>query len=142
MADSTVTPPTPRQALIARGEQVMVVVLALVLVAGVAYRAIGWWQAGTSPLEAVPPPEGPTYRINVNTADSATLSMVPGIGPTLAKRIVEVRQARPDGQFHSFEELTEVRGIGDKVLARLRPYLTLDGVPGGDEPVQMLPAAP
>ncbi len=139
MVDSTVTPPTPRQALIARGEQAVLVVLALVLVAGVGYRAISWWRVGTGPLEVVPPPEGPTYRVNVNSADSATLSMVPGLGPTLAKRIIEVRDARPDRQFRSLDELKEVRGIGDKVLARLRPYLVLDNAAGAEEPVQMVP---
>jgi hypothetical protein len=143
MADSSVTPPTPRQALIARSEQVLVVLLVLVLMAGVAYRVVGWWRQDTSALEAVPPPEGPIYRINVNTADAGTLSIVPGIGPVLAGRIVEVRQARPGRRFASLDELTQVRGIGEKVLARLRPYLVLDNAAGaGNEPVQMPPPAP
>jgi competence protein ComEA len=140
--DSPVTPPTPRQALIARSEQAMVAVLALLLVAGVAYRVIGWWQQDTSALEAVPPSDGPSYRINVNTADAATLSVVPGVGSVLAQRIVAFRQTRPDKRFKSLDELIEVKGIGEKILAKLRPYLVLDGAPGGgDEPVRMLPAA-
>jgi hypothetical protein len=139
MADPSVAPPTPRQALIARGEQAVVVILIVWLLAGVTYRIVADWGAGS--IEVVPPPDGPTYRINVNAADSATLSMVPGVGPTLARRIIEVRDARPDRRFHSLDDLTAVHGIGEKVLANLKPYLVLYTAAGtGSEPVQMLAA--
>jgi competence ComEA-like helix-hairpin-helix protein len=138
MADPSVAPPTPRQALIARSEQVTVVVLIVLLLAGVTYRIVADWES--EPIEVVPPSDGPTFRINVNTADSGTISMVPGVGPTLARRIIEVRDARPDRRFHSLDELTEVHGIGEKILAKLRPYLVIDNLPGS-EPVQMPPAA-
>ncbi|HEV2105361.1 MAG TPA: helix-hairpin-helix domain-containing protein [Candidatus Eisenbacteria bacterium] len=46
---------------------------------------------------------------------------MPGIGPVLARRIVEHR--REHGPFRSPEELRAVRGIGPKLYARLRPYL-------------------
>jgi competence ComEA-like helix-hairpin-helix protein len=135
MADSAITPPTRREAMIARTEQVALAVLALVLVAGVAWRMIDYWRVGEEPLEIVSPADGPALRINVNVAQWPELSMVPGLGPKLSKAIIAVRDARPGKRFRSLEELKEVRGIGDKMLAKLRPYLVLDETGAEGEPV-------
>ena len=48
--------------------------------------------------------------VNINTADTATLETLPGIGPTIAGRIIEYRQA--NGPFGRIEEIMEVSGIG------------------------------
>ena len=56
--------------------------------------------------------------------DRATASeweRLPGIGPALAQRIVSDRTAR--GPFRSADGLLRVRGIGPKILERIRPYL-------------------
>jgi len=142
MSDPPIIPPTRRQARIARGEQAVIVLLALVLAAGIGYRAVSHWCVGADPIEAVPAIGGPAYRVNVNTADWETLSLVPGLGETLSRRIVEVREAIPGKQFRTLDELQEVRGIGAKTLDRLRPYLTISDAPeAAAEPVEM-PARP
>ena len=56
--------------------------------------------------------------VNINTASSAELEALPGIGPAKAKSIVEYRQK--NGAFKSVEELKNVKGIGDAVLNKLR----------------------
>lgn len=56
-------------------------------------------------------------RIDVNRADEAALQTLPGVGPALARRIVEARKQRP---FATVEELARVRGIGPATVARLR----------------------
>jgi competence protein ComEA len=140
MPDTATPLPPPaarRSGLIARGEQLVLVLLALALVAGIAYRVADRYRLGDEPLEVVPPPDGPTYRVNVNTADWITLAMVPGLGEKLAKRIVETRDARPGKRFDKMEGLKEVRGIADKMLAKLRPYLVLDGAGADGEPVEL-----
>ena len=58
---------------------------------------------------------------SLGTASAAQLEELDGIGPALAKRIVEYRQAH--GGFRSLEELGEVDGIGEKRLAALRKAL-------------------
>lgn len=56
--------------------------------------------------------------IDLNTADLATLDTLPRIGPALAQRIIEWREA--NGRFTSVEDLLAVPGIGDKMLESLR----------------------
>ncbi len=69
-----------------------------------------------------PPPAAP---VDVNRATPAELRTLPGIGPTLAARIVEARRRQP---FRSVEDLRKVRGIGAKTLQRLRPHVTVGPV--------------
>ena len=56
-------------------------------------------------------------RVNVNTATAAELEALPGIGPVIARRIVE---GRP---YRSVEELEQVKGIGKKRLEEIRPLV-------------------
>ena len=58
----------------------------------------------------------PEMKLDVNTASQAELENVSGIGPVKAARIIE---ARP---FKSADDLRNIKGIGDKLYARIRPY--------------------
>jgi len=57
--------------------------------------------------------------IDLNTADAAALDSLPGVGPVLAQRILDWRTEH--GRFSSVDELGEVSGIGDKILAQISP---------------------
>ncbi len=61
--------------------------------------------------------------VSLNTADLAALDTLPGVGPVLAQRILDWRSAH--GRFTSVDELGEVSGIGEKLLAQLSPLVTL-----------------
>jgi competence protein ComEA len=63
--------------------------------------------------------------VNINTANSEQLSLLPRVGPTVAQRIVDFRQE--NGRFQSLEDLMLVRGIGEKTFELIKPYITLDG---------------
>lgn len=64
-----------------------------------------------------------TQSVNLNQADAATLDGLPGIGPTLAQRIIDYRQA--NGGFRSFDDLGKVAGIGASLLQKLKPLISL-----------------
>ncbi|WP_205328014.1 helix-hairpin-helix domain-containing protein [Glycomyces sp. YM15] len=61
--------------------------------------------------------------VNVNVASAAELDALKGIGPVLAERIIEYRDA--NGSFGSLDELSEVSGIGTALLEQLRDQVTL-----------------
>src|SRR5262245_55281109 len=61
--------------------------------------------------------------VDLNTADSATLESVPGIGKSLSQRIVAFREK--NGPFQSVDDLLKVQGVGEKSIQKLRPYLTV-----------------
>ena len=63
------------------------------------------------------------FRLDINQADWPELSQLPGVGETLARRIVESRAA--DGPFADVEQLRRVRGIGPRTLEQIRPFLRL-----------------
>ena len=61
--------------------------------------------------------------MNINTASKKELDALPGIGETLAQRIIDYRSA--NGPFSTVDELTKVKGIGAKTLEKLKPYATV-----------------
>ncbi|MDQ0308267.1 competence protein ComEA [Kitasatospora herbaricolor] len=74
---------------------------------------------------APPPAAGPTSRspVSLNHATTEQLDALPGVGPTLAQRIVAYREAH--GGFRSLDQLRQVSGIGERTYAELKPLLTL-----------------
>jgi competence protein ComEA len=74
--------------------------------------------AGASRSPGKPPPSTP---LNLNTAALEALQRLPGIGPTLAERIVADRRAY--GRFRAPEDLLRVPGIGPRRWERIRPLL-------------------
>lgn len=62
-------------------------------------------------------------KVALNTADLAALDTLPGVGPVLAQRILDWRTEH--GRFTTVDELGEVSGIGEKLLAQLSPKVTL-----------------
>ena len=66
----------------------------------------------------------PTPPVDVNTADVDELDTLYGIGPALAQRIIDYREA--NGPFETVDELMEVSGIGEAKLADLRDRATVE----------------
>lgn len=61
-------------------------------------------------------------KVNINTADSAALESLPGIGPALAQRIIDYRQTQ--GQFERIEDVMEISGIGDAIFEGIQDLIT------------------
>jgi comEA protein len=69
----------------------------------------------------------PAQPVNINTANSEQLQLVPGIGPATADKILQMRKSY--GAFKSVDDLLAIRGLGPKRLEKMRKYLTV-GKPG------------
>ena len=68
---------------------------------------------------------GSSGVVNVNTASVDELQYLPRVGPALAGRILEFREA--NGPFKGVDELVAVRGIGETSLENLKPFVTVSG---------------
>jgi competence protein ComEA len=108
--------------LLRRADQVAVA--ALVMSAAVAlagwWFAHGGWQGRLIEIDRADPLTV-HFEVDINSADWPELLQLPGIGPTLAHRIVESRQMA--GPFADNDALRRVRGIGPKTMEQIRPYL-------------------
>ena len=93
--------------------------IAALLVVGLGGMAIAA-QDGSRPPSAKAAAAAP---VNLNTATTAQLEALPGIGPSTAKRIVDYRQQ--NGGFKRLEELMNVRGIGETNFLKLKALVTL-----------------
>ncbi len=81
---------------------------------------------GAIPIVGTPVPEvvtSTTELININTASAAELDTLPGIGPTLAQRIIEYREQ--NGPFISAEDIINVAGIGAGNYERFKDQITV-----------------
>jgi competence protein ComEA len=105
-----------------RGDRLVLVVAAVIglVLAGVHWARLSGW--GLKPIEIDRPAERVfDYRLDANSATWVEWMQLPGIGETLARRIIEDRESR--GPFHTVEDIGRVKGIGPKTLDRLRPWL-------------------
>lgn len=62
-------------------------------------------------------------RVDLNSATVADFDQLPGVGPVLARRMVDYRKSV--GRFHAVEDLRGVKGIGKKKLDQLKPFVTV-----------------
>ena len=90
-----------------------------------AVMAAIWWRHG-GPRGGVididrAPPRVAKFQVDVNKADWPELIQLPGVGRTLAERLVVEREQ--NGAFRDVEDLRRVGGIGPRTLERITPYL-------------------
>ena len=93
------------------------VTLVLMLVHWV--RLSGW---GMQPVEVQHlQPRAFNYKIDINAANWIEWAQLDGVGEVLAERIVSEREQ--NGPFKSVDDLRRVKGIGQKTLEKIRPWL-------------------
>ena len=89
-------------------------VLSFILVAAAALTIAGSVEAAQ-----------PAGVVNVNTANADQLQLLPRVGPALAGRIIDFREA--NGPFRTVDEIVAVKGIGETSLEKLEPYIVTSG---------------
>lgn len=80
---------------------------------------------GSSGIRAEKHP--PAKPIDLNAANAKELQELPGVGPVTAKRIIDLREK--NGRFKRAEDLLAVRGISQKKLDAMRPYVIVSAAP-------------
>jgi len=112
----------------------------MLVVLGAAIVGVAWMRL-TQPVQRDVSPNGvpvttgepvpplPDMRLDLNRAPASELTALPGIGPTLAGRIVANRRA--NGPFDSLDDLARVKWIGPSVIERIKPYVVVK--PPGDD---------
>jgi hypothetical protein len=101
-------------------------ILAVLAVGLAAYSFVRSYSAPTLDTPSMPVILGDEEKyvglfvLDPNTAPADSLELLPGVGRTLADRIVEYRSTKP---FRNEIDITEVKGIGPKMYERLKPYL-------------------
>ncbi len=78
--------------------------------------------AQTAPQSAQPAQPAASL-VNLNSATQAELEKLPGVGPAMAKQIIDYRQK--NGGFKKIEELMNVKGIGEKSFLKLKALITI-----------------
>lgn len=68
-----------------------------------------------------PPERTIHFNLDINSAPPSELSLLPGIGPAMASRIIETREQR--GPFKSVDDIIHVPGIGEVTLQDIRPFI-------------------
>jgi competence ComEA-like helix-hairpin-helix protein len=74
----------------------------------------------------------PVHPVNLNTASTGELQLVPGIGPSTADKILQMRKSY--GAFKSVDDLLAIKGIGPKRLDKMRKYLSVGKSAQGIKP--------
>ena len=67
--------------------------------------------------------KGGNIKVNINEARQEELEQLPGIGSSIASRIIEYR--KQNGKFQKIEDLQNVKGIGDAKYAKIKDYVTV-----------------
>lgn len=70
------------------------------------------------------PSKQATRVVDINSADSLDLLPLPGIGPSLAGRIINFRKRL--GGFHTVTQVAETFGLADSTFQKIRPFLLLE----------------
>lgn len=96
--------------------------------AAVFLLAAGWCAAGNAFAQKKPP----SRPVDLNTATVAQLEKVPGIGPSRARAIVNLREK--SGAFERVEDLLVIRGINKARLDKMRPYISVEPPAGKSAP--------
>jgi competence ComEA-like helix-hairpin-helix protein len=115
-SDTPCSPPLP-----ARTQPLIALVAAACLAAGAIWFVAAGGPAGRLVHHDAAPAAENRFTVNINDAREIELAQLPGLGPAMARRIIDHR--REHGPFATLDELLDVPGIGPATLDAMRPHL-------------------
>ena len=124
---------------VTRAEAVATLALASAFIVWVGVIVLRQRQAGRDVHWVRGSVNGANYLVDFNHAGAPELTLLPGLGPSKAERIVKWRQEH--GPYHSLEELRKAAGLSAKELAAIRSLVTF-GEPASESPADSEYAEP
>ncbi len=100
-------------------ERKFVVIIMIIFIMGAAVQLL--FKRDIAPVRWVKSVRN--FKININTARADQLQMLPGIGATLAQRILDYR--KQNGSFKELEDLEDVDGLTEKRFGRIKELIEL-----------------
>lgn len=123
----------PQMLWLRRGDQIVVWLLMAALLGLLTLHWLRLSRWGSMPVElSSQQPREYFYSLEINSASWVEWAQLEGIGEKLARRIVADRDE--NGPFRSINDVGRVRGIGPKVLEKLKPYLRVETASGDQRP--------
>lgn len=113
--------PTPEPFIAPAAQTLIAGAVAICLAAAAAWLTVAGGFSGQLVDHDAPPPATAHFTVDVNQASAVELAQLPGLGPAMAQRIIDHRNAH--GDFPSLDALLDVPGVGEATLAAIRPYL-------------------
>lgn len=110
----------PKRGAALHEDVVIAIILGGLLLVLAIHATVSRWRHGLVELERRPEHRY-DYRIDVNAATYIELLHLPGIGPSLARRILDDRDA--NGPYQSIDDLARVKGVGPRTSEGIAPYL-------------------
>jgi len=118
---------TPTCLLPSQSQPLVALIVAVCLVGVAAWGIASGGFSGRLVHHDAPPVNDIRFSVNINAAPEIELSQLPGLGPAMARRIVDYR--REHGPFPTIESLLDVPGIGKVTLQQMRPHVRPIRVP-------------
>lgn len=114
-------PDTPATIVPTRSQPLIALVVAGCLAVGTAWFVAAGGLAGRLVHHDAAPVADNRFTVDINTAAEAELAQLPGLGATMARRVIDHRHEH--GPFTAIDGLLDVPGIGPATLAAMRPHL-------------------
>ncbi|MEM1028328.1 MAG: helix-hairpin-helix domain-containing protein [Planctomycetota bacterium] len=90
------------------------------------------WRLDHLPSDQPHAERNPGFLVDVNQADTETLQLLPGLGPSIAANVVQYRETV--GPFETTDQLEQVKMIDPVLRARIEPWVTLGQDDAADWP--------
>ena len=102
---------------------ILTIVCALIVAVSISQGGAAEKAVGTQPADQLDSAALVVEKIDINQADQALLTKLPGIGSSTAEKITAYRDV--NGPFESIDDLLNVKGIGPEKLEKIKPLVTL-----------------
>lgn len=109
---------------VGQSQTIGAIIMATALTIGIAVALVQQWQTGSGVQVVSGDKQEPVYRVDLNRAEAPELMLLPGIGETRARRIIDARNSK--GPFTNFEEFGKATGLSESQVTEISKLASLN----------------